>query len=120
MSLFFIFVKLGLFMIIKLCFSLIFAGDPQEECVRCGSVYLASSIELKQGFCETCLKNTEGTEDQEVDVGDEVLPIHHHKKFNEKLTHKSTGEMTTESSTEDDNSNSSSARFLLPQHLIVN
>ncbi|CAO1382582.1 unnamed protein product [Diamesa tonsa] len=95
-------------------------GDPQEECVRCGSVYLASSIELKQGFCETCLKNTEGTEDQEVDVGDEVLPIHHHKKFNDKLTHKSTGEMTTESSTEDDNSNSSSARFLLPQHLIVN
>lgn len=81
---------------------------------------MASSIELKQGFCETCLKNTEGTEDQEVDVGDESSPIHHHKKFNDKLTHKSNGEMTTESSTEDDNSNSSSARFLLPQQLIVN
>lgn len=77
---------------------------------------MASSIELKQGFCETCLKSTEGTEDQEVDVGDEVLAISHHKKFNEKLTSKSTGEMTTESSTEDENSNSSSARFLLPQH----
>lgn len=45
-------------------------GDPQEECVRCGSVYLASSNELRQGFCAKCLGGTyrssgeSGTDDE--------------------------------------------------------
>lgn len=59
------------------------SGDPQEECVRCGKVYLASSNELNQGFCGGCLTNSR----------DQVAPF------------RSSGE----SGTEEDSSNGSPA-----------
>lgn len=36
--------------------SLLQSGDPQDECVRCGNMYLLSSNELSQGYCVKCLK----------------------------------------------------------------
>ena len=29
-------------------------GDPQEECARCGKVYLSSSNQITHGFCTSC------------------------------------------------------------------
>lgn len=31
-------------------------GDPQDECVHCGHMYLLSASELSQGCCTKCLR----------------------------------------------------------------
>jgi hypothetical protein len=35
-------------------------GDPQEECVRCGKVYLTSSNQVAHGFCGSCYTANQG------------------------------------------------------------
>ncbi|KAK6636465.1 hypothetical protein RUM43_010126 [Polyplax serrata] len=35
-------------------------SDPQEECVRCGKVYLSSSNQISHGFCSTCYAANQG------------------------------------------------------------
>ncbi|KAL0266648.1 UNVERIFIED_CONTAM: hypothetical protein PYX00_009136 [Menopon gallinae] len=35
-------------------------GDPQEECVRCGKVYLSSSNQINHGFCSNCYAANRG------------------------------------------------------------
>lgn len=33
----------------------IFAGEPQEECMRCGKTYILSSSDISKGACGKCL-----------------------------------------------------------------
>lgn len=33
----------------------IFAGEPQEECMRCGKMYILSSSDISKGACGKCL-----------------------------------------------------------------
>ncbi|KAF4524348.1 hypothetical protein B566_EDAN016857 [Ephemera danica] len=33
-------------------------GDPQEECVRCGKVFLASATQIAHGFCSGCFQES--------------------------------------------------------------
>lgn len=35
-------------------FFVVVAGDPQEECVRCGKMFLSSTNPSAQGLCEAC------------------------------------------------------------------
>ncbi|XP_039284956.1 zinc finger protein 829-like isoform X2 [Nilaparvata lugens] len=35
-------------------------GDAQEECVRCGKVYLIASNQLAHGFCGSCYASSQG------------------------------------------------------------
>lgn len=41
-------------------FSPFSSGDPQEECVRCGKVYLSSSNQISHGFCGGCYAANQG------------------------------------------------------------
>lgn len=88
-------------------------GDPQEECVRCEKVYLASSSELKQGVCTECLTNERKHEEMD-DESEEVL-VHQHKKFSKKTMIKN-GEGTT---SEEDSSDSSASRLEIHQQITV-
>lgn len=42
---------------------LIFAGEPQEECVRCGKMYVLSG-DLNKGACGKCLGIVPASRDQ--------------------------------------------------------
>lgn len=38
----------------------LFSGDPQEECVRCGKMFLSSNNPSTHGLCESCHASDQG------------------------------------------------------------
>ena len=48
-------------------------GDPQDECVRCGNMYLLSSNELSQSYCAKCLKSDHGDHENSDETGNDRI-----------------------------------------------
>lgn len=54
--------------------------EQQENCVRCGQNFLASSEDIKDGICRECEKEPINVDDE---LEEEAIQIHH-KKFSNK------------------------------------